>query len=517
MATEKETLLQKKKSNQGEHKVGMAKPRVVSSGIRQQVEGNSTPSTPRSAELQSIQQRAEQQMAKQKAMQTPVATEQIRQAVEGTTPSTKQAQELASINKRAATNTPVVTEAVKKAMQGDAGNSQQSQELDSVMQRTIRNMPVVTERVRQAVEGTDTSTQQSQELQMIQDRTARALEAQKAVATSGAGNVGSANAGAGGSTSTSSSTNPSTSTTPYGFLDEYLESMQPTPEELEAERKRERRKAIFNAIGDGVSSLANLYFTTKGAPNSYNPADNMTRKQLDRYEKMLDDRKKDQEQYFNQYLRLSQLDENANWRKQQTEYQKQRDQLADQRYKEQQAQQAAKIAAEAERWKQEFEEKKSNNAAGREIQQAKIDADNKYRAATLAETKRYHDIMADNKDKATASKLRGKQLGFSDGDNNKVAIYENVWKVSWPQVYDTLVDEMKAAHDADPQNNPRVPSNMKANERQKFVEQNWRKFESTRNQMIGLSKIDPATMGSQVESSTYDMPGIVDDEDMVMP
>ena len=402
--------------------------------------------------------------------------------------------------------TPVVTQSVKQSME-----QPQSQELQSVLKRTVQQQPVVTNNIRQQVEGTTPSTPQSAELQSIQDRTEQQMAKQKVMQTPVATEQIKQ--------AVESTRQPATTTTVSKYADMMtkLQDPTPTPEELEAERKRERRKAIFNAIGDGVSSLANLYFTTKGAPNSYNPADNMTRKQLDRYEKMLDDRKKDQEQYFNQYLRLSQLDENANWRKQQTEYQKQRDQLADQRYKEQQAQQAAKIAAEAERWKQEFEEKKSNNAAGREIQQAKIDADNKYRATTLAETKRYHDIMADNKDKATASKLRGKQLVFSDGDNNKVAIYENVWKVSWPQVYDTLVDEMKAAHDADPQNNPRVPSNMKANERQKFVEQNWRKFESTRNQMIGLSKIDPATMGSQVESSTYDMPGIVDDEDMVMP
>lgn len=511
MATEKETLLKKSKS----------KP-VVTDKIRQQVEGT-TPATQQSQELQTIQQRTEQQMAKPR-----VVSSGIKQQVEGTTPSTKQAQELASINKRAAMNTPVVTEAVKKAMQGDTGNSQQSQELDSVMQRTIRNMPVVTDRVRQAVEGTDTSTQQSQELQMIQDRTARALEAQKAVATSGAGNVGSANAnanaGAGGSTSTSSSTNPSTSTIPYGFLDEYLERMQPTPEELEAERKRERRKAIFNAIGDGVSALANLYFTTKGAPNSYNPADNMTRKQLERYEKMIAERKADEEKYFNAKLKLDQMRENANWRKQQTEYQKQRDQLADQRYKEQQAQQAAKIAAEAERWKQEFEEKKANNAAGREIQQAKIDADNKHRAATLAETRRYHDIMADNRDKATASKLRGKQLVFSDGQKNQVVIYENVWEPSMQQVFRALVDDMRPRDDGSATSQAAISSFNREikkldtpTKKVDYVKQNWNRSPNASAIMLALAQLDPATMSSQVESGTYDMPGIVDDEDMVMP
>ena len=394
-----------------ETKKSKSKP-VVTDKIRQQVEGT-TPSTPKSQELQSIQQRAEQQMAKPR-----VVSSGIKQQVEGTTPSTKQA-ELSAIQKRAAMSQPVVTEAVKKAMQGDTGNSQQSQELDSVMQRTIRNMPVVTDRVRQAVEGTDTSTQQSQELQMIQDRTARALEAQKAVATSGSGNVGSANAnagagaGAGGSTSTSSSTNPSTSTIPYGFLDEYLERMQPTPEELEAERKRERRKAIFNAIGDGVSSLANLYFTTKGAPNSYNPADNMTRKQRERYEKLLAERKADEEKYFNAKLKLDQMRENANWRNQTREDQIYQFNQTNERLREQ-AQ-----ATEARLFEQFRQQQEANNAKAKAeqankamqnaIREKELEEKNRHNTAAEAETVRYHDQLverAQNKASGTGSKKR---------------------------------------------------------------------------------------------------------------
>lgn len=38
-------------------------------------------------------------------------------------------------------------------------------------------------------------------------------------------------------------------------------------EEKEARAKREKRDRLFSAIGDGVSALSNLYFTTKGAPS----------------------------------------------------------------------------------------------------------------------------------------------------------------------------------------------------------------------------------------------------------
>lgn len=41
----------------------------------------------------------------------------------------------------------------------------------------------------------------------------------------------------------------------------------PDPEEEERERKRAKSRAIIAAIGDGISSLANLHFTNKYAPN----------------------------------------------------------------------------------------------------------------------------------------------------------------------------------------------------------------------------------------------------------
>lgn len=40
----------------------------------------------------------------------------------------------------------------------------------------------------------------------------------------------------------------------------------PTAEELETERRKRRSKAVVKALGDGLSSLANIYFTSKGAP-----------------------------------------------------------------------------------------------------------------------------------------------------------------------------------------------------------------------------------------------------------
>lgn len=42
---------------------------------------------------------------------------------------------------------------------------------------------------------------------------------------------------------------------------------QTSDEEKRKQMRRERRKAIVSALGDGLSALSNLYFTTKGAPD----------------------------------------------------------------------------------------------------------------------------------------------------------------------------------------------------------------------------------------------------------
>ena len=100
--------------------------------------------------------------------------------------------------------------------------------------------------------------------------------------------------------------------------------------------------------------------------------------------------------------------------------------------------------------------------------------------------------------------IRGKQLGFSDGHGNQVSIYENVWKGSMQQVYDVLVEDMKAAHESDAKNNPRVPHHKTEKEKEDFVKQNWHKSKRAASIMLTLSKIDPATMRSEISEDNDD-------------
>lgn len=68
---------------------------------------------------------------------------------------------------------------------------------------------------------------------------------------------------------------PSTDATPSTEDEEYhtyrdiLAKLAPqtSDEEKKKQMRRERRKAIIGALGDGLSALSNLYFTTKGAPD----------------------------------------------------------------------------------------------------------------------------------------------------------------------------------------------------------------------------------------------------------
>ena len=51
-------------------------------------------------------------------------------------------------------------------------------------------------------------------------------------------------------------------------LEDEERRLRPETEEQKAKReKRERREKLFAAIGDGLSALSNVYFTTKGAPD----------------------------------------------------------------------------------------------------------------------------------------------------------------------------------------------------------------------------------------------------------
>lgn len=269
----------------------------------------------------------------------------------------------------------------------------------------------------------------------------------------------------------------------------------PTPEELEKERKKKKREAIFAAISDGVSALANLYFTSQGALNSYDPKNSMSSKVKKRWDDLEKEREGKNKEYYQGYMRARMADDkvardNRNW-----EYKVGRDKLADERYTAEQAEnkrryeagvkeRAEQRKAEGERWQKQFDEnqRQFNTNQSRLKNQATQQANARIAAAKAA----------------GARGVRGKQLGFADGNGNQVSIYENVWKGSMPQVLDVLMQD-KSISDGNS-----AAINIKAGiashaQIEDFVKQNWHRSADARAIMMALSKIDPATMTSEVQ------------------
>lgn len=106
----------------------------------------------------------------------------------------------------------------------------------------------------------------------------------------------------------------------------------PTEEELEKERKKEKREKIFAAIGDGIAALSNLFFTTQGAPNAYDPKNSLSAKAQERWDKLKKERDENGRYYTAAYMQAMKNDEEGarddrNWR-----HQLEREGIQDQRY-----------------------------------------------------------------------------------------------------------------------------------------------------------------------------------------
>lgn len=83
----------------------------------------------------------------------------------------------------------------------------------------------------------------------------------------------------------------------------------PTDEELEKEKKKQKRDQIFAAIGDGISALSNLFFTTQYAPNMYTGKNTMSERTKVRYDKLMKEREGKEKEYYEGLMRVRIADE----------------------------------------------------------------------------------------------------------------------------------------------------------------------------------------------------------------
>lgn len=107
----------------------------------------------------------------------------------------------------------------------------------------------------------------------------------------------------------------------------------PTDEDLEKERKRQKREAVFAAIGEGISAMSNLYFTTQYAPNAFDATSGMAATTKTRFDKLKKEREANQREYMEGYLRAMKMDADAAREDRNYKHTLERERLTD-RYKE---------------------------------------------------------------------------------------------------------------------------------------------------------------------------------------
>ena len=263
-----------------------------------------------------------------------------------------------------------------------------------------------------------------------------------------------------------------------------------TPEEKAAQQKRQRNRQIINAVGDGISALANLYYTNKSGVNAYDPSTSLTKAAKERYDKLLAQQREDEDKYKELAYRSGAADiEMA--------YRRERDAAADKR-----ADKAADDAAEARRlaqknWQDTFEYNKEKDAADRQERAKARAQENAFKQHKQKALEEYRKALVESKSTTNAvrqiNKLYGKPIEFTRPNDTNLEIYESVWKGSMPQVYAILASE--ASKSDLPGYGIKAPT---WNEMDAYVKKNWLNSERAKDLMSQLAGDTPARLISGI-------------------
>ena len=210
------------------------------------------------------------------------------------------------------------------------------------------------------------------------------------------------------------------------LMDEEIKRREPENEkEREQREKREKRRLLWASIGDGISALANLHFTTQDAPHAYNDKDGMLQRHQALLDRMQKERKENRDKYLEYVLKRAQLSDNEARRQDDDQARKQNAIMTAQRMKMQEEEHAwqrdlagAKIAgAEAD-----AQNKKAIADAQAAVQQAKIDL---YKAKTKTEkttAEKNLAIAMRNLSDAQSNRIRAAKM--ADGNEKEFFAYD---------------------------------------------------------------------------------------------
>lgn len=234
----------------------------------------------------------------------------------------------------------------------------------------------------------------------------------------------------------------------------------PDPEEEEKERKRAKSRAIIAAIGDGISSLANLHFTNKYAPNiDQHPM--LTEKAKERWDNWQKAYKDRVEKYNAAMLRAEKADQDVDMQERELARKEAADAAKAARDAEKLANdwnikcadlqikfKNAKTKEEAEKFKKELGEKEHERKKAADAARAAAQREaNATRRAQAAETAAYHrgrlalERARFNKSGGSGgsgklkSYLSGKYFSIGRAENlskpEMYAIYQHGVRVGW--------------------------------------------------------------------------------------
>ena len=218
-----------------------------------------------------------------------------------------------------------------------------------------------------------------------------------------------------------------------------------TEEQKKARERRDFIKQGLTGFTEGLSALANLYYTTKGAPSQKQVS------QMPELSKRL---------YAERLERDKKLENFRAWQRNQAEKKEERayqdkvrgEELA---FREKQARENLR------RWELEFEEAKKRNATQAEIQrielamkQAQQEYDNAYKEKTLAETKRHNQAMESTaaikaSGSTTGSKKSTKMATINTPKGAMDVDFGRVNETTLNQLYQRVPDEVKEMYKAD--------------------------------------------------------------------
>lgn len=204
-----------------------------------------------------------------------------------------------------------------------------------------------------------------------------------------------------------------------------------TPEEQEKEKKRDRSRRIISAIGDGISALSNLYFTTQGAPNAYTGQNTLSAAYQRRHDTLNARRNAERDKWMAGYLNALQMDDNMGWRDKMQAYREGRDKLGDKRYEDNQK--AASAAADL-KYQREITMQKINHAfqmgmldlrSKNDLEKQTVGAKNQKELLALGHKYKLEEIAAGKKDptKKTTKKTNYPKMRF-EGPNGETKYYD---------------------------------------------------------------------------------------------